>query len=178
MSTSEPGSAPAGAVQNFGGPGFGLLPPITPVWQTYTYGSSTQQNSKPVFAFQPVCKPIGTSSSSVALPSNIVFFTKSMKAFYRPSQIVAYGYQYKNFSSKTASVKIIRTVKNGKGKIIEQSQIDLKLKPQAVFARQIKTKLNKYAKPGKYIVTVFVYSGKKIMEQKSINFIVKKGLFW
>ncbi|MDD5726138.1 MAG: hypothetical protein PHC53_01855 [Patescibacteria group bacterium] len=160
---------------NPGGGGRALLPPVTPIYQTYTYGSTTKTEVAlaPKLETPSVSLPIISIPSITAPPSNISFDTKNMKTTYFPSQVVAYGYQYKNKSSKTSNVKIVRTIKDGKGKVIEQSEFSTKLKPQAVFARQIRTLLPRTFNPGIFTVQITVYSGEEVIDQKSLLFSVQ-----
>ncbi|MCX6779601.1 MAG: putative Ig domain-containing protein, partial [Candidatus Magasanikbacteria bacterium] len=111
-------------------------------------------------------------------PESKVVISPVKTITYKPNSIVAYNYSYKNESDKTQKVRIVRTLENGSGKVVDKASGYTSVLKDKTFKFKASSSLNSRLADGKYIVKVQILDFKtnKLLDQNSFEINVKKPI--
>jgi DNA-binding beta-propeller fold protein YncE len=115
---------------------------------------------------------VTSSSFKSIFPTSSVIFTvfPPKNTLYAKEKLV-YTYQAKNSSTLRRLIRVIREVRNEKGKLINQGQGYRTLAPKQAFSFSPKTSLPRSTPPGTYTLFVKIYDQKrKFLDQNGFKF--------
>ncbi len=133
----------------------------------------------PVATATNVATPVSIVTAphfEVANPDSKVVIVPLKTLVYKPNSTLKYTYSYKNETTKTAKVKVVRQVLDANGKAVAKATGSTSIAKGKTFKTNVTNVLNSKLADGTYTVKVQIMDFKtgKLLEENSFDIAVKK----